>query len=462
MSILDDLVTRLDSVFSRPNRNAGYATSPVRPLDADAQGWSNPLTGMGFAATDKGASTSYSQPVLLREREATSIYRGDGIARRVVDAVPAEALRRGYELREDDDEIEGWEDWAGSLPIGQDEVGLDTALERWMCWHRLYGGAALVLLTDSGVTDQPMVQGERLVGLRVLSRYDLQAEDAASLVDPMRSEPEVWRVRGTGLRLHSSRLLLLGRSRLPVAVRPPEGWDDSIYVRGWQALSSNGTLDQTATSILHQFVTPVQRMRGLASLMSGNGPEAVMRRFGLQQLIRSAHRVTVLDADSESYELQTTSVSGLPELMDRFPERVSAVYEIPLTVLMGRSPGGLNATGESDLRIWYDSIARREQQGILRHALRRIASMAFALRDGPTGGRVPSQFRVKFRPLWEMSEAEREDVALKRAQRDAIYLDRLVLTAAEVADARFGGMDGDVPLLVARDLNAAPLADETA
>lgn len=461
MSLLDRAVSRLDSYWSAVNRSVGNATAPTRPLDNQAQGWSNYLTGMGFAATDKGASTSYAAPVNLDEREVTEIYRGDGLARRVIDLPAAEALRQGYEVVADDAPLEDWAQWADGLEIGPGERGLDLALERWLVWHRLYGGSALLLLTDSDLTAQPLGERERLAGLRVLSRYDLERADLGMDSDPLGSEPERWVVRGTGRIIHTSRLLLLGRSTLPVGVRPSHGWEDSLYVRLWQALASNGTLDQTATSILHQFVTPVQRINGLRSLLSGNGPTALMQRFGLQQLIRSAHRVTVLDGENESYELQSTSVAGLPELMDRFPERVAAVAGVPLTLLMGRSPAGMNATGESDVRFFYDSVKANLQQRHLRRALRLIGAMAMAAPDGPTRGRTPARWRLEWQPLWQMSDAEVADIRLKDAQRDAIYLDRGVLYPEEVATSRFAGNEGDVALMVERETPDL-LADETA
>ena len=454
MSIFDRALTRLDSIFaSRVNRSIGNATAPTRPLDNQAQGWSNHLSGMGYAATDKAASTVYAAPVNVGEYEATDIYRGDGLARRVAELPVLESLRQGYDLVIDGEEVD-WQGWAADLPIGVNEQGLDEALSRWLIWGRIYGGAALVILTDEDNTAQPLGELEALRGVRVLSRYELERADAGSANDPMMPEPEAWLVRGTGRVYHASRLILVGRSRLPVGVRPADGWDDSIYVRIWQALSSNGTLDSTATSILHQFVTPVQRINGLAALLSGNGPSTLMQRFGLQQLIRSAHRVTVLDAENESYELQTTSVAGLPDLMDRFPERVSAVAGIPLTLLQGRSPGGLNATGDADVRFFYDSIKAGVQSRDLARALRRLGAMALRSPDGPTAGVEPDVWRFEFRPLWQMSEAEREDIALKRAQRDATYLDRGVLTPEEVAQARFGEERGDVELLGERDMPA--------
>ena len=47
--------------------------------------------------------------------------------------------------------------------------------------------------------------------------------------------------------------------------------------------------------------------------------------------------------DRVSYNFQ-----GLPDLMDRFAERLAAAADIPATRFMGQAPKGMNATGASD------------------------------------------------------------------------------------------------------------------
>lgn len=41
--------------------------------------------------------------------------------------------------------------------------------------------------------------------------------------------------------------------------------------------------------------------------------------------------------------------AGIPAMMDAFDQRVAAVADIPFTRLMGRSPAGMNATGQHDM-----------------------------------------------------------------------------------------------------------------
>ena len=79
--------------------------------------------------------------------------------------------------------------------------------------------------------------------------------------------------------------------------------------------------------------------------------------------------------------------------------------DIPATRLLGRSPQGMNATGESDLRNYYDRI-RSGQQTDLAPTLRPLDMALLA----STLGTVPPEAYVEWNPLYQMSEKEAADV----------------------------------------------------
>lgn len=425
---------------------SSHATSPARPAGNTSAGWRNSLSGLGFAALDKGASTDFGSVRQIREREATDIYEGDGMAARVVDLPIFDALREGWLVEGDGEAVENdaeLESFFADLPIERWEVGLEQGIERWLRYGAIYGGSALALLTDEADTASPMAVVEPLRAIRVLSRWEIEPASFDLSLDPINGRDDaLWRVTGTSRVFHRTRLIMLGRSTLPRSASGGrgDGWDVSAYCRLWASLSANGTLDALAPSLLHQFVTPVQKIRGLAGLIAEHG-DAVMERLGMQQAMRSAFRVTAIDADGEDYDLRAMPLTGLPELMDRFPERVSAVSGIPLTLLMGRSPGGLNATGESDFQGYYDMVSGRIQEAKIRPALGRLIPMALAAL-----GRPSAPWALSFPPLFQLSEHELADLDLKRAQADAIYLDRGVVDAESVAQRRFGESAPMTPL----------------
>src|SRR4029077_20547785 len=98
-------------------------------------------------------------------------------------------------------------------------------------------------------------------------------------------------------------------------------------------------------------------------------------------------------------------------------------------------PAGLNATGESDIRWFYDRIASTQQNRVA-PALMRIIEILLA-----SMGKDPDKINhsIYFHPLWQPTEKEVAEAHFTQAQADAIYLDRDVVSPEEIALSRFGG-----------------------
>ena len=90
---------------------------------------------------------------------------------------------------------------------------------------------------------------------------------------------------------------------------------------------------------------------------------------------------------------------------------MAGAAEIPATKLFGRSPQGLNATGEADLRNYYDLIAQMQER-ILRPALEKLLPvMAMSC-----WGEVPEDLEIVFEPVMTTSPAERAELVQKLSQ----------------------------------------------
>lgn len=423
--------------------------TPSRPM-ASAVGWSNPLTGQGFRSHDKSRNLEFGAPVDLTAQQCWDLYQGEGIAHRAIALPIQEALRQGWSATWEGEAGEAAA-WSKDLIVGPlGERGLDNALWRYLTWKDMLGGAVIVLLCADGRSpDQPLDERRpALEQLRVLARTEIEPEDSAALdaATGQRSAGRVWRVSGTGLRYHHSRLIFLGRSQPPAGVSDNlGGWEPSMYVLLHEALAGCAQVDGSARGAVANFIVAIQKMRGLSEKLS-QGQSQILSRLGLQELVRSMYRVTLLDADKEDFAYQTTSLAGLADLMDRFPERVAAVTGIPMTLLMGRPPAGLSTDDKAGRTFFYDSVSARLQRGALLPALERIYTLALRSPAGPTKGREPKGLSVEFAPLYQLTELEREQLALTRAQRDAIYIDKGVYSAQDVAQSRFSEGQGDITI----------------
>jgi hypothetical protein len=103
--------------------------------------------------------------------------------------------------------------------------------------------------------------------------------------------------------------------------------------------------------------------------------------------------------------------------------------------MLGTSPAGMDATGASDIRFYYDRIASIQSLRVA-PAIMRLCEILLAC-EGENPDKI--NYSVKFKPLWQPTEKEIAEAHFTQAQADAIYLDRDVVSSEEMALSRFGG-----------------------
>ena len=125
----------------------------------------------------------------------------------------------------------------------------------------------------------------------------------------------------------------------------------------------------------------------------------------MENRLRTSFGIQLLSRD-DSFENHAYSFGGLSEIYEQFMMDMAGAAEIPATKLFGRSPQGMNATGESDLRNYYDMIASLQERQ-LRPALEKLLPvMAISC-----WGFVPEDLEFVFEPASTVSPAERAELA---------------------------------------------------
>ena len=98
--------------------------------------------------------------------------------------------------------------------------------------------------------------------------------------------------------------------------------------------------------------------KGLEQLLSLSSPD-VQRRFWntmqAQSVLRSNFGVQLVEQGNKINNTQYT-FTGLQEVYESMCLNLCGASHYPMTKLFGRSPAGMNATGESDLKNYYDYV----------------------------------------------------------------------------------------------------------
>lgn len=442
--------------------------APRAPVRLD--GWANAATGLGVLGKDKRLSVSYS-PDLLDPATCEALWRGNDLAARVIELIPDEALREGVEFCTSDNEFD---------ELIEDEIirlnGIETLREAWHTARALGGCGILVGATDgSSNLELPLAEDRvRTIDfLTVLTPRELWATSWYN--DPTKAkygEVATYRLVPTSVPpdsksisqypvIHESRIIRISGVRTTRRYRysgVQPGWDDSILARIVESLSDFQGAFAGSAVLAADFAFAVLKIKGLAQILATETGQGLMTRAAGIEAARSVANVTLLDAEEE-YARQTTNISGLPDLLEKLMLRLAAAAKIPVALLMGQGPSGLNATGEADMRWFYDQVSA-EQERIARPALKRLFSLILGAKLGPAKGKLPEKWNFEFNPLWQLTEEQQATVRKTQADTDAIYLAAQVVTPQEIAKSRFGGEAYSTDTEIDMDLREDLLADE--
>ncbi|WP_080422482.1 DUF1073 domain-containing protein [Burkholderia ubonensis] len=434
----------------------------IRPRSARVRtgdALSNLVAGM-MTSRDKRAHSKFRRDDIIDREELAAMYRHNWLARKIVDA-PAEDMTREWLNLETGDEAS-----KKKLEKAEKRYGLIARVGDNLKWGRLYGGSALYISIAGDDPLQPLrvdkIRKGSLLGFVVLDRWQLVPDVNLIQIDLTRPDywrPARYRVANTSQAIHSSRLIFADGALLPWdELRRNQYWHDSVLQAVYDELRNDETVAGSTASMMFEAIVNVLQVDGLRDMLAtDDGTERVRRRFELVALMKSFIGMTLLDKN-DTYEQKTISFSGIDGVGAMFQQRVSGASDIPATRLFGQAPKGLNATGDSDIRNYYDGLKARQEQ-----ELRPQVETIYDVVSMSELGRRLDDLVIEFNPLWQLSEAEQAAAEKTRAETDKIYavdiglpIDRQIMTRLQANDT-YQISDEDIDL--AAQLNE-PLEDD--
>lgn len=376
----------------------------------------NFVSGLG-TGRDKATANTFEH-IFLKKQEIDAAYRGDWLSRKVVDIPAKDATRAGRRWFANKDEIQAIETYETSL-------GYWKAVHRALQLGRLYGGAIIYMGMDDDASlalDPETVGADDLKYLKVFHRYEVGAEGLLNydIASPYFGLPEMFVVTtrlGTQIRIHPSRCIRFIGAELPDWQMSDLGWGDSVLVAFHDALMAAASSQQNLASLIEEAVVDIIKIPNLAeSLSTTVATTALIKRFGLASLLKSNNHTLMLDA-AEAHEQKAINFSSLPDVVKTFLQMASGAADIPMTRLIGMSPAGMNATGDSDIRNYYDKISA-DQNTELRPA---IAPLDEVLLRSSLGSRPPEIY-YEFNKLWQLDDVQKATVNKTKADTAAVYI----------------------------------------
>lgn len=414
-------------------------------------GWINTLTGLGSTMVDKVKHTQPAPYWSLSDTVLADLFHSDATVRKIVTKRPDDALRLGARVHVPKEA--GGHETATTIQDSLDDLDIVGRVRECCYWEQLFGGSALFLALDDGQTavdSQALPVREetlrRILWVRPIDRTRIrpsyeQADRDLDEQSPTFGEPLIYHVDlgldGVQVRIHRSRLILFPGAVLTTYERRARGgWGLSIIDPVYECLQRNASAWASAGSALANAQYVVYKLRGLSAMFSRpQGEEQAKTRARAMEMAKSLINAVLIDADDD-YIRENPNFGNMPNMLDQFMLDVSSAVDMPATVLWGRSPAGMNATGESDLELWYGALeAYREHH--LRPRLQRFVELLLKCSEGPTRGVVADGWRVHFPPLRQQSDMEKAEIRSKISHADELDIKNGILLPQEVAVARF-------------------------
>jgi phage-related protein (TIGR01555 family) len=389
-------------------------------------------------------------PVVYSDAELLEAYRVSWLARKIVDVPALDSCRKWRDWQADKEQIEAIEAEENRLDVRGKVLEARTKA-------RLFGGAAILIGDGAADLSQPFdparMGREGLFYLTVLLRRHLSHEQVET--DPASEwygKPRAYRLqskKGKEEIIHPSRLVIFrGASRGDDELVGQDGWGDSVLVAVLRAIGNAEDTASNVAALVSEAKIDIVRVPNLmASLAQPEYESRLLQRFRLANVAKGLNSVLLLDKDEE-WDQKTASFATLPEVLRSFMELAAGAADIPLTRLLGTSPGGLNATGESDIRNYYDRIAA-SQAIDMTPAMHRLDE---ALIRSALGSR-PKEVFYTWSSLWQISDKERSEIGekiasvIEKLNSSALYPPEALAKAganALVEHSVLPGFDGEI------------------
>lgn len=370
--------------------------------------------GIGTDNASTGNTYGYN-PITLNRTLLEWMYRGSWLAGVAVD-MPADDMTRGG--------IDLQVDWSPEdTQILQKELrntNVWGSMADTLKYGALYGGAIGAMLIDGQDLATPLnpesIAPGQFKGICPMDRWAVEV-DPYNVVEewgPHLGEPEYYTVRSAlhGLPegpIHYTRVLRVLGIKLPYwQAQMNNLWGMSIFEPIYDRLTGFDSATTGATQLVSKLWTRVYQVEGLRQIIATGGkPQAaLMAQVDLMRRLQSNEGITLIDMKDNFIPHSQTVNTGVTDTLVQLGQQISGALQIPLVRLFGQSPTGLNSTGESDLRTYYDGILRRAERDLRPFLTKLLPVVAASI-----GKDLPPHWGFSFKSLWEMPDAEKAQVA---------------------------------------------------
>lgn len=409
--------------MSRKSRRNRYKQQPaqqkkqsmVQAMARDA--YTNSLAYLGRASELEKAN-EYTRTSPASNIETLSVlYRENWIAKRIIDTPCEDMTRKWYDI-----ETKVPQDKMDAFRKSEAHHNIKQEIANAIRWSRLYGGSAALMVVkgQEDMLDQPldfdMMAPGCFKGLLVLDKtftLEPSTELEDDMDDPDFGEPMWYEAcidyeRSEIIKIHHSRLLIFKGRMLPTMEMIGERyWGAPELEHVYEELQRMDATSANIAQLVFQANLRTLKISDYGEALAMGTDQQISQLLAMieyENRIMNSNGVQLLGAE-DSMEQHPYTFSGIAEMYEKFCMNMAGAAEIPATKLFGRSPEGMNATGESDMKNYYEMISGLQER-ILKPALEKLLPV-MAMSEW---GVIPNDFEIVFNPIDSVTPADRANI----------------------------------------------------
>lgn len=352
-----------------------------------------------------------------RAREYVELYFKNWVAQKIADIPVDDMLRKPWKYKGLTDEQ------LKALNKEEKRLKFRKKLRNALIQERLVGGSCILVgleQTEEEKPESPLLLQSLISGslkfMNVIPRTRVKRVEFGQ--DPFSDdygEPVSYHING--IPVHRSRLIIFDGA--PISANPAhdfgmrfidnDGFGQSVLGPIWDDIIRATGSRQAAYHLIHRASVLIMRQNGGSGGFGTNEGEATWAELDeIAQQMSTFQAVKLRSAPGATTEVDQWSAtfSSVPELMMMFLQIIAAASDIPATRFLSQAPGGLNATGDSDLENYYDKIETARLDKV-EPAVRRHLEVTGRSLFGSEFN--PDNVKIEFEPLWNLSAKEDAD-----------------------------------------------------
>lgn len=395
--------------------------------DAKAQqvsdGFDNFVSRLGLNNDNTLSAGTYEFNLVTRNRiKLEAAFRGSWIVGKMVTAVAEDMTSAGIDIQTTDK--------ADLKKLKKDMVQLKIwqSLKFLASWGRLYGGAIAVMQIEGQNLASPLnidtVAKDQFKGLVIYDRWQVNPVlDDVIEVGPDIGLPKFYQIVNSPTQVmpasaqqamgqqvvHHTRCFRYLGIDLPFFQAITEMmWGESILEQLWDRLISFDNATMSSASLIDRANLRTVGIDGLREIIAAGGAakEGLLSMFEMMRSLQVNEGLTLLDKE-DTFASTAYSFAGLSDMLLQFGQQLAGATGIPLVRLFGQSPAGLSATGEADMRMYYDSIKTQQEAKLTEP----VSMLLKVMWRSTFGKEAPEDLEFSFTPLWQQTPSDKANNA---------------------------------------------------